>query len=70
MKKYSKKWRKHHKEKEARKVARGIKPAVREPEEYVCTHCHGIPFSHYPKINLEQSSGLKRLKRWNAWSNI
>lgn len=56
MKKYSKKWRKHHKENEARKIALGIEPVAREPQEYVCTHCHGIPFSHYRKINLDDIS--------------
>ena len=58
MKKYGKKWRKLYKEKEARKGALWIKPEEREPQEYVCTHCHGIPFSHYHKINLDISSKL------------
>lgn len=50
MKKNGKKWRQLQKEKEARRAKLNISSIPKEPQEFVCTHCYGIPFHHYPKI--------------------
>lgn len=50
MKKNGKKWRQLQKEKEARRANLDIPVTPKEPQECVCTHCYGIPFHHYPKI--------------------
>lgn len=50
MKKNGKKWRRLQKEKEARRANLDIPVIPKEPQEFICTHCYGIPFNHYPKI--------------------
>lgn len=50
MKKNGKKWRKLQKAKEERRANLDISVVPRETQEGVCTHCSGIPFSHYRKI--------------------
>lgn len=50
MKKNGKKWRQLQKEKEVRRAKLNVHSTPKEPQEFTCTHCYGIPFHHYPKI--------------------
>lgn len=50
MKKNGKKWRKIQREKEERRASLTNPVVAKEPQEFVCTHCDGIPFLRYPKL--------------------